>query len=107
LAFTRVAILATPSCCSGAKAVAKHRWPALGCGFSRFVLQDIPALSETAIFDPHDIGGDPVPRPSNAWEPAMDDNKILAGENDTGFLFQRRWPALDQVESAMRALCLI
>jgi hypothetical protein len=51
---------------SGEKAVAKHRQPALGFGFSRFVLQDIPVLSETAIFDAHDIGGDPVPRPTVA-----------------------------------------
>jgi hypothetical protein len=53
--------------------VAEHRQPADGLGRGRLVLKHVPVLSELAVLDADDVGGDPGRGPAMAGEPAMRD----------------------------------
>jgi hypothetical protein len=43
----------------GRETIAEHRETAQGFGLSRLVLKNVPVLDELALFEAHDIGGDP------------------------------------------------
>ena len=44
---------------SGREAIAEHREAATGFRLRRLVLKNVPVLGELAVFEAHDIGGDP------------------------------------------------
>jgi hypothetical protein len=44
---------------SGRETIAEHRQAANGFRFGRLVLKNVPVLGELAVFEAHDIGGDP------------------------------------------------
>jgi hypothetical protein len=44
---------------SGRETIAEHRETAKGFRLGRLVLKDVPVLGELAVFEAHDIGGDP------------------------------------------------
>jgi hypothetical protein len=44
---------------SSRKRVAEHREAANGFRLGRLVLKNIPVLGELAVFETHDVGGDP------------------------------------------------
>jgi hypothetical protein len=49
----------TPSMCSGRETIAEHREPARRFRLGRLILKNVPVLGELAVFEAHDIGGDP------------------------------------------------
>jgi hypothetical protein len=51
---------------SGSEAIAKHRQAALGFGFGRLVLQDVPVFGKAAVLDPDNIRGDPGDSPADS-----------------------------------------
>jgi hypothetical protein len=85
------------------KAVAKHRQPADELGLGRLVLEYVPMLGELAIFDAHDVGGDPGGGTAIAGEPAMRDHVVALGDNELVFVFQRVGQRADQVEKPVSA----
>jgi hypothetical protein len=44
---------------SGRETVAEHRETAKGFYLGRFILKNVPVFGELAVFEAHDIGGDP------------------------------------------------
>jgi hypothetical protein len=44
---------------SGRETIAEHRETAKGFRLGRLVLKNVPVLCELAVFETHDIGGDP------------------------------------------------
>jgi hypothetical protein len=44
---------------SDRETIAKHREAANGFRLGRLVLKNVPVLGELAVFETHDVGGDP------------------------------------------------
>ena len=57
--MTEAALMLSDTSLSGWEMVAKHREATQGFRLRRLVLKDVPMLGELAVFETHDIGGDP------------------------------------------------
>ena len=58
-------------------------------------------LDENAVLDTQDIGRNPVHGQTHTAETAMYDHKIVLGDDQSRFVFQRRWNALYKVEQSV------
>src|SRR4029453_6160836 len=76
----------------------KHRQTTLRLSLGCFVLQNVPMFGEQSVCHAHDIGCDPILRPSSVREPAVDDHVIAFGNNRARLISQRCWRAPDQIE---------
>jgi hypothetical protein len=79
----------------------EHRQTTLRLGLGRFVLQNVPVFSEQSVGHAHDIGCDPILRPSSVREPAVDDHVIAFGNDRARLISQGRWRTPDQIEQAI------
>src|SRR5271169_3312952 len=88
---------------SGRKAIAKHREPAKGLRFGRLVLKNVPMLGELAVFEAHDIGGDPRRGTAVAQKTPMGHHVVAFREDQLVFVAERGWKAADKIEQAVAA----
>jgi peroxiredoxin len=61
------------------EAITEHWQTALRLRTRRLILEDVPVFGQHPVGDAHDVGSDPVSRPSHARESPMDDDKVALG----------------------------
>src|SRR5215472_7716818 len=88
---------------SGWETVPQHRQAAQRFRAGRLVLQDVPVLSELAVFETHDVGGDPRSRATVARKAAMGDGIVSLGEDHVVFVPERVGEAANEIEQAIAA----
>jgi hypothetical protein len=65
------------------------------------ILNDVPLLDENSVLQANDVRCDPVNRKANIGEPAMKDDVVAFCKNRSGFILERRWRGLDEVEESV------
>src|ERR1700730_7428558 len=68
------------------------------CGL---VLDHIPMLDQNAIFDANDVRRNPVHREAEVRKSSVHDDEIPFTYNRSGFIFESRRKALDEIEQAL------
>jgi len=66
-----------------------------------FVLNYIPVLDETSVFDEQNVGGNPVHREAEGRNSSVHDDDIPFGHNRSGLILESRRKALDEIEQAL------
>jgi hypothetical protein len=83
------------------KRVTNHRLSAFRLLLRSFVLNHIPVLDESPVFDSQHVSRDPVNRPAEARKSPVDYHEIAFGDDHSGLIHQGRRDALDEIEQAV------
>src|SRR5580704_11513328 len=95
--------LDTPAPRSRGEPLAEHRQAADRLRRGRLVLKNVPMLGEPAVFEAHDVGGDPRRGTTVAGKTAVGDHIIPSGEDDVIFIAQRIRQGANEIEQAIAA----
>src|SRR5580704_9132488 len=85
------------------ESLSEHRSATFRLLFCSFVLNYIPMLDQNAILDPNDVHHNPVHRQADARIAPMDDHRVSLSHDRSGFVLQRRWGTLDEIEQTIAA----
>src|ERR1700730_9893606 len=66
----------------------EHRCFALGLVFGDFVLKHIPVFLKNPVFDPHDVGSNPIHGGTTTTESPMNNYVVLFSHIQTGLVLQ-------------------
>ncbi len=87
----------------GRKRSSEHGPLALRPLLSGFVLQHIPVFDQNIILHAKNIDSDPIRGMTKRAETAMDHDPLALGENEPGFVPQRRRGVSDEIEQTLPA----
>src|SRR5258708_14365007 len=79
----------------------EHRSATFRLLFCGFVLNYVPMLDQNVTLDASDVHHNPVHRQADARIAPMHDHKIFLSHDRSGFVLQRRWDTLYEIEPTL------
>src|SRR6266481_6250340 len=73
--------------------------------FCRFILNDVPMLNKDSVLNAQNIYCNPIYRSTETAKSPVHDHAVSLCYDRSGFILQRWWDALDEIEQALTARC--
>src|ERR1700692_4653449 len=71
----------------------------------RFILNDVPMLDQDSVLHADNICRNPIHQSAETAESPVHDHEVSLSHDRSGFVLQRWWDALDEIEKTLTARC--